>query len=286
MKHTLNFSKYHGLGNDFIVIDGFNQRLEGLPIGELASKLCDRHFGIGADGIILCLPSTQSDAKMIIYNSDGSEPENCGNGVRCCARFLYDRNLVEKDIFSLELKNSVVVPGIIKKDDTVAAIEVDMGVPDTDYSSFILDDLGASPVLNHEISLDNGYVFSAAFISMGNPHTIIFVDNIHDFPITDIGPRIEALPIFKDRTNVEFATIKSKTEVILKVWERGVGETLACGTGACATVAAGILSGRLDHTVHVHLPGGELIINWQDTANKIIMTGPAHHVYDGQFNIS
>lgn len=286
MKHTVHFSKYHGLGNDFIMIDGFNQRLEELPLQALAPKLCDRHFGIGADGMILSMPSDQSDAKMIIYNSDGSEPEICGNGIRCCARFLHERNLVDKDVFSLELSKSVVIPGLIRKDGTIAAIEVDMGAPNFNAHEFVSPTLPTTPQLDYQLKLPSGDSLNMAFVSMGNPHAVIYVEDVDTIDVAAIGKEIEHHVLFANKTNVEFVQILSSNEIRIRVWERGAGETLACGSGACAAVAVGIMQNTLDRAVHAHLPGGELIINWHKQDDRIVMTGPAHHVYDGQFQLS
>ena len=285
MHHHIQFSKYHGLGNDFIVIDGLNQRLNDISFAECAAQLCDRHFGIGADGIILCLPSDHSDAKMVIYNSDGSNPETCGNGIRCFARFVFEKKLVEKDLLSIEITDRVVIPAIIQKNGQVAAIEVDMGTPDLHPASFLSKAIPDSNTATYSLNVDAQTQLEATVVSMGNPHAVIFVDDVKKIPISTWGPIIEQDPLFQHKTNVEFVQVLSKKEILVHVWERGAGETLACGTGACASVVAGVLHGHCDRNVAVHLPGGKLLIDWQAADNKIVMTGPATHIYDGTFTL-
>jgi len=279
MKPKFTFTKMHGLGNDFIVIDGIHQRLEDLDFSKVAPVLCDRHFGIGADGVILVLNSATSDLKMRIFNADGSEPEMCGNGVRCFARFVYENKLIEKEIFSVETLAGPIVPALVVQNGIVQAIEVDMGKPILAPAEIPVAEFSTNHVINEPITIQNE-IFNFTAVSMGNPHAVIFVDHLG--PINEIGPAIETHPYFPNKTNVEFIQVLSRQEIVLKVWERGAGETLACGTGACASVVAGILNQLLDRKVRVHLPGGDLNIEWQQTDEHVIMTGIADVVYTGE----
>jgi diaminopimelate epimerase len=262
----MNFTKMHGLGNDFIVIDSRIDNLDGIDLDQLAVKLCDRHFGIGADGLLIAYPSRSADIKMRVFNSDGSEPEMCGNGIRCFAKYIYDKLEKKKEIISVETMAGIMLPSIIEYKGEIAIVEVDMGAPKS--------------IKNDELKIDNKK-YDVTLVSMGNPHCVIFTDDAGKVHIDEIGPKIENHKMFPDRTNVEFVQVVSKKEVIIKVWERGAGETLACGTGACASVVAGINAGKLDKDVLVHLPGGNLDIEWQKDKH-VILRGPAETVYEGK----
>jgi len=266
MTKKIFFTKMHGLGNDFVIIDSRKEDLSSLNLSQLAMEICERHFGVGADGLIVVWPSEKADIRMQIFNSDGSEPEMCGNGIRCFAKYVYENSEDKKEILSVETKAGIIVPTLIIQDGIVSAIEVDMGIP---------QDLGF-------IKLE-GFEFKK--ISMGNPHAVAFMDNFSNFFLAEIGPIIELDSHFPNKTNVEFAKIINDHEIELKVWERGAGETLACGTGACAAVAAANLLGKTGRRVLVHLPGGELDIEWQDSDNHIIMRGPAEKVFEGQYSL-
>lgn len=282
MKKPIQFTKMHGLGNDFIVIDAINQRLDELNLNQLAIDLCNRNFGIGADGLILVLKSDKSDFKMRIFNSDGSEPEMCGNGIRCFSKFLYDNKLVEKDIFSVETLGGIIVPALIIKDGFIEAIEVDMGKPVFGSNEIPIVGINKEKILNEPIKVANEtFLFTA--VSMGNPHAVVFVDDLQKLDIDTLGPLFETHPYFPEKVNTEFVQIINRNEIALIVWERGAGRTLACGTGAAASVAAGIMNGLLERRVIVHLPGGNLIIEWQND-EELIMTGPAETVFKGEID--
>ena len=274
MTQQLHFSKYHGLGNDFIVIDAIAQRVDLLKIKSKAAQLCDRNYGIGADGIVLLLDSEDFDYKMCIINSDGTEPEMCGNGVRCLSQFLFDQKILDKPVFSLETKAGTMLPAIIKKDGHFSAVEVDMGKPQFDPDIMLKDDI----CFEKKITIDD-QSYQILCVSLGNPHAVMFVENI-DLVDDQLGSQIESL--FPKGINVEFVEIISESSARVKVWERGVGYTLACGTGACAVVVAGVVKGMLSRKVLIELPGGALAIEWGDDDGHILMTGPSVHVFDGQ----
>jgi len=261
----MKFIKMHGLGNDFILIDSRNEPLEGINLSQLAVKLCDRNYGIGADGLLIASPSTSADVKMRVFNPDGSEAEMCGNGIRCFAKYIYETLEKKKELISVETLAGVMLPSILEYKGKTAVVEVDMGTPKN--------------IKNEELKIDN-IKYNVMLVSFGNPHCVIFVDDLSKVHIDDIGPKIETNKMFPDRTNVEFVQVAGKKEAIVKVWERGAGETLACGTGACASVVAGVTSGKLDKDVLIRLPGGNLDIEWQDDKH-VILRGPAETVYEG-----
>lgn len=283
MKRKFLFTKMHGLGNDFIVLDGINQRLENMDYATLAVDLCDRHFGIGADGLILVLKSDKCDLMMRIFNSDGTEPEMCGNGIRCFARFCYENQLIEKDVFSVETLAGTIVPALVIQNGRVEAIEVDMGKPILSPADIPLSGIDMKHVIAHSISVSN-QTFQFTAVSMGNPHAVVFTPDLQKISVQDIGPLIENHFYFPKKTNVEFVQVLSRKEAVLKVWERGAGITLACGTGACASVVAGVLNQILDRKVLMHLPGGDLSIEWQQSDDHVIMTGQSETVFKGEID--
>jgi diaminopimelate epimerase len=284
MRQKIQFSKMHGLGNDFVVVDAVRQRFE-LDYANFAQAVCDRHFGIGGDGLILVLPSDHSDLRMRIFNSDGSEPQMCGNGIRCFAKFAYEEGLIQKDVLSVETLAGVMVITMGVTDGHVSAVEVDMGPPRLRRAEIPM--VGGDPaghVLCEPVTV-HGRTFEVTAVSMGNPHAVVFVPSTEDIEIDVVGPLFEHHALFPERTNTEFVQIVSRTEAIMRVWERGAGETLACGTGACAVAVAGILNGLLEPKVTVHLPGGDLLIEWQKGDNHVIMSGPAALVFKGELEI-
>lgn len=273
----INFVKMHGLGNDFILIDCLNQKVNNPK--EFAIKYCDRRFGIGADQLLLIYPSEIADFKMRIFNADGSEVEMCGNGIRCFAKYIWDRGLSNKEILHVE-----TLAGIIKPKKIGELVQVDMGIPEFHPSKIPVDAEGERAFdLLLEIS---GWHAKLNCVSMGNPHAVIFLnENPKNFAVTKYGPLIENHPIFPKRTNVEFAFVNNSKEITMRVWERGAGETLACGTGACATAVAAIFKGLTDKKVIVHLLGGDLQIEWADDGH-VYMTGPAEEVFEGMLKFS
>ncbi len=268
----IDFVKMHGLGNDFILVDCLKQELNEPE--KFAVQYCNRRFGIGADQLLLLYPSEIADFKMKIFNADGSEVEMCGNGIRCFAKYIWDRGLSNKETLEVE-----TLAGIIKPKKIGKLIQVDMGTPEFNPKKIPVDAHGDKAFdLLFEIA---GWHTKINCVSMGNPHTVIFLDEEpKNFAVTKYGPLIENHPIFPKRTNVEFAYVKNPNEIIMRVWERGAGETLACGTGACATAVAAIVKGLTDRKVTVHLLGGDLIIEWAEDGH-VYMTGPAEEVFEG-----
>ena len=278
----IKFTKMQGLGNDFVVLDYDEFKKSGLELKELAIKLCDRHFGIGADGLMVVNPFVKNtDAGWFFYNSDGTIAQMCGNGIRCFARYMKQKGFISKNEFSVETLAGTIIPKI-NDDNTVT---VNMNKPITNPEKIPLK---SSDNLNFEVSA-KGKIFVANAISMGNPHCIIFTDENTAKAALEYGSDIETNPLFPEKTNVEFIKIISRSEINLNVWERGCGITLACGTGACASVVAGILNGYLDEKVKVNLPGGQLVIEWKGSNNDInhnvYMTGPATFVFEGEFEV-
>lgn len=255
---------------------------EGLPDDyiTLAPKMCDRRFGIGADGLVLLLDSGVADVRMRIINSDGSEAEMCGNAIRCVAKYLYEHGIVRKDEIKVETLAGIIVPQIIQKNGRVEAVRVDMGAPRLERQEIPM--LGTPGQVVNEPLQVNGQTFKITAVSMGNPHCVIFVPDLSVIPLNQIGPQIETHPAFPRKTNVEFVQVLSPTEVRMMVWERGAGPTMACGTGACAVATAGVLNGLTARSVTVHLPGGSLHIEWADNG-RLYMTGPAEEVFNGEY---
>lgn len=282
---SIRFTKMHGLGNDFVVIEDLDCSIE-IP-AETIAWLCDRNLGIGGDGLILVRPatSTAADYFMLYHNADGSKAEMCGNGVRCFAKYLVDHSLVDSSLGELRVETLGGIKPIrfeLTSAGLMGAATVDMGKPrviSKDISDLMPDDI----VSDYSIATPYGE-FTATAVSMGNPHAVIWVDDIGKAPVTTVGPIIENSPIFPLKTNVEFAQVVGVDRIRLRVWERGVGETLACGTGACATLVAASLADRVGRSATVELPGGELFILW-DTDDHIYMTGPATEVFSGTINL-
>ena len=278
---VIEFSKYHGLGNDFILIDN---RHADSPIitPEQAISMCDRHFGIGGDGVIFVLPGkTETDYTMRIYNSDGSEPEMCGNGIRCFAKFIAD--LEENTEVNKSYRIDTLAGLIVPKLESNGEVTVDMGEPEllaTKVPTTL--DGGDGKAVAQPLSVGDR-TWSVTTVSMGNPHCITFVDDSEAIALEQIGPQFEHHPAFPQRTNTEFIQVVKSDYVKMRVWERGAGITLACGTGACASVVAGVLNNKCDRACTVELPGGCLQINWSATDNRVYMTGPATKVFTGKY---
>ncbi|NLM43456.1 MAG: diaminopimelate epimerase [Clostridiales bacterium] len=276
----MNFYKYHGLGNDFIIMD--NRRNNINLSKEDIIVLCNRNFGIGADGILLAENSKEQDIKMTIYNSDGSQAEMCGNATRCFAKYLYEKDIVKKPIINIETLAGVIIPELEIKNGIVANIKVDMGKPVFEAKD-IPCNINEKAAINVSVEIDSiEYVITA--VLMGVPHVVIFKDKLVDEEIIKEGKMIEVSDYFPLKTNVNFVKILNRQEIVVRTWERGAGYTLACGTGSCASVAAGIINGLLDNRVLVHLRGGDLVIYW-DGKNNIFMEGVATEVFSGKVNI-
>ncbi|AFZ20053.1 diaminopimelate epimerase [Allocoleopsis franciscana] len=275
----IEFTKYHGLGNDFILIDN---RADTQPIitSEQAVQLCDRHFGIGADGVIFALPGEEAgDYTMRIFNSDGSEPEMCGNGIRCFAQFIADLEGADaKSEYRIHTLAGVIIPKI----EGEGKVKVDMGMPQL-LAAQIPTTLADAEQKAIAVPLQvAGQSWEVTCVSMGNPHCITFVEDVAAIPLEAIGPQFEHHPAFPQRTNTEFIQVVRPDYLKMRVWERGAGVTLACGTGACAAVVAGVLTGKSDRKATVELPGGCLEIEWAQQDQRVYMTGPAERVFRGK----
>lgn len=271
------FTKMHGLGNDYVCINCFRERVED-PSG-FARTLCDRHYGIGADGLILICPSKVSDFKMEIYNSDGSVAGMCGNGIRCLGKYVYDYRLTGKETLSIETKSGIRNMHLQIQDGKACGAMVDMGVPRLNAHSIpILSEKDL--VINDPIEVQKKN-YRMTGISMGNPHAVIFSEEINGISLEETGRELEFHPRFPERANIEFCHVTARDRMEIRVWERGVGETLACGTGACAAVVASVLNDLTDEEVIVKLLGGELSVRWDRKVNHVFLVGPAVKVFDG-----
>jgi diaminopimelate epimerase len=271
----MKFWKMHGLGNDYVVIDNRDEKIGDAEAADLAVKLCRRRFSVGADGILFVSNSVVADVKMRIFNADGSEAEMCGNGIRCFAKYCYENKIARKSEIVVETLAGDKRTWLTVEDGVVQSVKVDMGVPELEKSKIPMT--GEGKFINETLRV-NGDSYKATCLSVGNPHCVIFVDAVDDFPVERVGAKIENHPLFPNRTNVEFAQVLGENEVKLRVWERGCGETLACGTGACATVVAGNLLRKLGEKVHVHLLGGDLTVEY---AERLLMNGATEKVFEG-----
>ena len=271
----LRFTKMHGLGNDFMVVDGVTQKIFFSP--ELIKKLTDRHFGIGFDQLLLVEPpfDPEVDFHYRIFNADGSEVQMCGNGARCFVRFVVDHNLTNKREIDVSTVSGVLHL-TLNDDDTVT---VNMGAPD--FTPAKLPFKAEHQALSYKITLDDGVVLEHGAVSMGNPHAVFFFDDVATAPVEKYGPVIECHPNFPEKVNVGFAQVVDKHTLKLRVFERGCGETLACGTGACAAAVVAIAQGKVESPVSVYLPGGKLSISWEGGKSPVFMSGPAQRVYEG-----
>ena len=279
MNYILNFTKMQGLGNDYVYIDATKENIENPGI--LAKYISDRHFGVGSDGLILICSSDKADFRMRMFNSDGSEAEMCGNGIRCVGKFVYDKKLTDKTLVTIETKAGIKVLKLNIKDKEVDTVRVDMGTPilECEKIPVITDEKIAQNLkLN---ALDKS--FDITCVSMVNPHAVTIVDNVSDFDVKKYGSILEINEVFPNKTNVEFVEIKDPENIKMRVWERGTGEKLACGTGACASVVACNLNGLTKNNVNVELLGGNLNIEFGGD-NHVYMTGPAVTIFEGELN--
>jgi len=275
----MKFVKMHGAGNDYVYVNGFETTLS--DPAALARAVSDRHFGVGSDGLILILPSTRADVRMRMFNADGSEAEMCGNGVRCVAKFARDHGLVAKDAISVETGDGIKQLQLFTNAaGKVDRVRVAMGRPRLTRAEIPMTGDPRTRVIDETLTvLDR--TLQITCVSMGNPHCVIFVDRVETFPVAEYGPAIETHPLFPRRTNVEFVEVLSRGEVRQRTWERGAGETLACGTGAAAVTVAGVLTGRTGNLLRNHLRGGVLELEWQ--GDEVFMTGPAVEVFAGEY---
>lgn len=284
MRKRIHFTKMQGAGNDYVYVDGSTQDIPD-PC-KLARDISDRHFGVGSDGLVLILPSAVADIRMRMFNADGSEAEMCGNASRCVGKFSFEKGLVRKDVLSLETGAGIKILKLKIEDELVTGATVDMGEPILEPSKIpmILSEsqMGDTPVVGRDIVVD-GVHWSVTGVSMGNPHAVVFCEALENLNLPRIGPKFENHQAFPKKTNTEFVQIISRTLIKMRVWERGAGETLACGTGACAAVVACVLNGFTERKVDVELSGGTLTIEWNADNNHVYMYGPAVTVFTGEY---
>lgn len=264
------FTKMHGAGNDYIYINAMREVPENLPI--LAQLISDRHFGVGSDGLVVILPSEKADFRMRMFNADGSEAEMCGNASRCIGKYVYEKGLTDKKDISLETKAGVKLLSLDVIDGKVKTVTVDMGVPTIKYS-------------DSAVILPSGNVVNLTEIGMGNPHAVVFTSDLSDTNVLGNGPILESAEMFPNKANIEFVNILSDSKIKMRVWERGSGETLACGTGACAAVVAASIKGYINREADLYLKGGVLGVRWDELSNHVFLTGGAQFVCDGEFYI-
>ncbi len=276
----MRFTKMHGLGNDYVYLDGFTQKLPADPAA-VARTVSDRHFGIGSDGLILILPSAVADARMRMFNADGSEAEMCGNGLRCVAKYVHDHGIARKPTLMLETGRGVLTVSLEVRAGVAERVTVDMGEPVL-KSADIPTTLPGDPPVDAPLAVGN-VSYPVTAVSMGNPHAVTFVPDVAAVRLEVIGPLVEHHPAFPRRMNAHFVQVHSPTEATMRTWERGSGVTLACGTGACAVCVAGVLTGRTDRKLLAHLPGGDLDLEWSAADNHVYMTGPATEVFTGDW---
>ncbi|MDD2421836.1 MAG: diaminopimelate epimerase [Heliobacteriaceae bacterium] len=279
----MEFVKMHGLGNDFIVVDARRLSIGPDDWESVARRACDRHFGIGADGLILVFSTDEADIRWRILNPDGSEPEMCGNGIRCFARYVFESGIVNKPQMTVETLAGIIVPEILFRDGTFWGVRVDMGKPRLQRTRIPMTG-PAGMVISEQLAVGDQLLQITA-VSMGNPHCLVYVDDVETAPVTELGSLLEKHPVFPQKTNVEFVQVLSPQAIKMRVWERGAGLTLACGTGACAAVVGSVLNRYTERRVTVHLPGGALEIEWDKAGERVFMTGPAVEVFRGEYSL-
>ena len=277
----MKFTKMHGIGNDYVYVNCFKETVE--HPSEMAIKVSARHFGIGSDGLILIKPSEVADGKMEMYNADGSQGAMCGNGIRCVAKYMYDYGITDKTSISVETKSGIKYLDLTIKDGKVDTVKVNMGTPILKAVDIPVRS-EKEQVIDEPVMVD-GKEWKITCVSMGNPHAITYIDDVKNLEIEKIGPKFENHEIFPDRVNTEFVRVIDRNTLEMRVWERGSGETLACGTGACAVAVSSILNGLTEEEVTVKLLGGDLKIFWDRTENKVYMTGSATTVFDGEIDL-
>ncbi|MBS4026597.1 MAG: diaminopimelate epimerase [Clostridia bacterium] len=280
----MQFKKVHGLGNDFVLIDSLTNIQPIIDWGKLAVEMCNRNFGVGADGLVVISASAIADIKMRIFNPDGTEPEMCGNAIRTVAGYICQHHILDKRKITVETKAGILVPEIIASQGTQALVKVDMGPPRLEPAQIpMIIEENIKKVINYPLKI-NGETIYITCISMGNPHGVIFVPEVTSKLVSSMGPTIENHPAFPNKTNVEFVQVLDREHLKMLVWERGAGPTMACGTGACATLVAAYLNDLAERKATVHLAGGDLEIEWAED-NRVYMTGPAIQVFSGNYQI-
>ena len=281
----MKFTKMHGCGNDYVYVDGAKEQIPAKDKPELVRKLSDRHFGIGGDGVIFINPSDEADFEMEMYNMDGSRSEMCGNGIRCVAKFVYDKGLTDKEHISIISGGKVKYIDLNIENEKVSTVKVNMGEPILKAADIpVVTDNPEGSVIAENMEVA-GNTYKMTCVSMGNPHAVVFMEDVANLEIEKIGPLFENHQRFPRRTNTEFVKVIDRNNVEMRVWERGTGETLACGTGTCATVVACVLNNLTEDEVNVKVLGGLIKIKWDREANLVYMTGPAATVFEGEIEI-
>lgn len=277
----MKFTKMHGIGNDYVYVNCFQEKVDNPS--EVAKFVSDRHFGVGSDGLILIKPSQIADCEMDMYNLDGSQGAMCGNGIRCVAKYVYDYGIVPKTTLRIATKSGIKELNLTVENGKVSLVRVNMGSPILEASKIpVVSD--QSQAVNQPIKV-NGHTYYFTGVSMGNPHAVVYLDDVDNLDIEKIGPAFEKHPVFPDRVNTEFVKVIDRKTLKMRVWERGSGETLACGTGACAVAVSSILNNLTEEEVTVKLLGGDLKIHWDRLENLVYMTGPATTVFDGEITL-
>lgn len=280
----MKFTKMHGIGNDYIYVNGLAEQVA--EPAQLARKISDRHFGVGADGLILVLPSDNADVRMRMFNADGSEAEMCGNGVRCLAKFAYERGLSRNNPMRVETGAGVLSLILHVEAGRVRQVTVNMGQPILKLADIPVDSKSVTPSGENRYSFaiaSSADAIEATFVSMGNPHAVMFIDNLDGIDVAKFGPLVERYPGFPRRMNAHWVRVQSRSEVTMRTWERGSGMTLACGTGAAAVCVAAALTGRTERKILARLPGGDLSLEWRQIDNCVYMTGPAEEIFSGDW---
>ncbi|NSW92640.1 MAG: diaminopimelate epimerase [Firmicutes bacterium] len=282
----MKFTKMHGLGNDYIYVNCINECPDKLieNISKVAQFVSDRHFGIGSDGLVLIMPSKIADFRMRMFNSDGSEAEMCGNAIRCVGKYVYDNGFTEKTTVSVETLAGVKVLDMTVENNKVALVKVDMGEPILNPEDIPVKS-SKDRFISQPVEID-GQTYKVTCVSMGNPHAVTYVDDVMSFPLEKVGPKMETHSLFPKRINAEFVQVIDRNTLKMRVWERGAGETMACGTGASAVLVASVLNGVSERKATVKLLGGDLVIEWNEKDNHVYMTGPAVKVFDGEIDLA
>lgn len=279
---TIQFTKMQGAGNDYVYVNCLDGMIDN--VNEAARIISDRHFGVGSDGLVLICPSDKADFRMDMYNSDGSQAEMCGNASRCVGKYVHDKGLTDKTVITLETLAGIKTLELTLGDKgETTAVRVNMGAPELDPAKIPIAD-ESKDFIDREIEVD-GKKWRVTGVSMGNPHAVTFIDDVDGLDIEKIGPRFENDPLFPRRVNTEFACVRGDKTIRMRVWERGAGETLACGTGACATLVAAALCGLVENEADLELTGGTLHIEWDRESNNVYMTGPAEFVFEGEITV-
>ena len=275
----MKVTKMQGLGNDYIYVNCFEETVKDPE--ELARRISDRHFGVGSDGLVLIMPCEEADFRMRMFNADGSESEMCGNATRCVAKYVHDRGLTDKTEISLMTGAGIKNLKLAVRDGVTESVRVDMGEPELEGEKIPVNVPG-NPVMGAPV-VALGRVYNMTCVSMGNPHAVIYVDDADSFDVHGVGAMIEVDPLFPRKTNVEFVTVKDRAHLRMRVWERGSGETMACGTGACATLVASVLNGLSERKATLELNGGSLTVEWDPETNHVFQEGPAEFVFDTEY---